>query len=340
MAAVLLSGCGEKAPPPEPAPPEPSAAAYPSTKPLTHTTQRIQGRVDFSLLRPRMDHVPDVLLIDAEQPETTRILETQLQRYQTYREARMDDGSSIEGLTREERLLRTQINEAMSPQNRETLESAFAELKRGFPPAQAVSTPSGSLSPRAEMGRPLWELFQAINPYNFARAVPVVQERLRSTNQQLLAAHEAAAADSPERDQIQVDLQWLEQVVRFANEKLPPLAEQYERWIHQMYADLASNPDQAWVASLMDPIDRWEQTRAREFPEIRRYLASRLIDRAATDQDGTFSVQGQGSLVIRLALDGQELFIPAQTLALPVQIEDLRQRTVEIVPAQDALPDS
>ncbi len=324
----VLAGCGPIADPPPPKlQPKPKVEAPPSPEAAVPTVQVVEGRVDFTQLRPRMEHVPEVLLVNAEQPETTEILEGHLERFQAYRTAQMDQGLSDEGLTREERLLRTQIAEAMSEEKREELEGAFQQLRRDFPPVQALDLPSGPQTPRTETVRPLWALFEKLNAYNFIRALPIIEQNLQAANQALLEEYKAQERGSLEAEQVQADLLWLETLVKYVNERLPELGRDYERLINGMYADLARHPDQEWVEALMDPIDRWEYYLENDLPKMRSYLASRLIASAPTDQQGTFRLEGGGSVIVRLALDGQELFVPEQTQALPLEIVDVQRRT-------------
>lgn len=322
-----VCGCGPVAdtPPAQPKPESPDPP--PESESVLPAVQVVEGRVDFSQLRPRMQHVPEVLLVNAEQPETTEILEGILERFQAYRAAQMDEGLSDEGLTRGERLLRTQIREAMEPEAREALQGAFQQLRRDFPPVVPLDLPSGPQTPRAATVRPLWALFEHLNAYNFARALPILQEQLQAANQSLLKEFQAQPRGSLEAAQVQADLLWLEGLVQYVNTRLPALSQQYERRVNTMYADLARHPDPEWVESLMDPIDRWQHYLDNDLPKMRSYLASRLIARTPTEQDGTFRLEGRGSVILRLALDGQELFVPAQTRALPLKLVDLQRRT-------------
>jgi hypothetical protein len=328
---AALAGCAEDepaAPPPDPAAeaPEPTSdTTAPEPEPQSLTVRHTAGRVDFTLLRPRMERVPEVLLIATrEQSALRELLEKQLTRYQDYRAALREQDEVREGLTREERVLRTQIEQAMRDRERESLTDAFQALRADFPPPVELESEAGTFTTRESLVQPFWKLYNRLNPFNFPRHVPLIEAKLKQANEALVKGWENAPRGA-EKQQFAADLKWLEQLFAFSNERLPALARRYERVVNEMFTDLARHPDQEWVESLMDPIDRWEYFLRYEVPQLRAYLGSNLVASTPTGQDGTFALENGGMLVVRIALDGQELFIPEGSETLPLTVEELRR---------------
>lgn len=302
VALFLLGACSD-------APHESAAAAKPKVV-APKTVLKTSGVLRFDGLPPESISAAEVLIVSALSDVARERIMRQRELFEFKITGRVENPDAVSAI------------EGMSPVDAMKLDALLGTLRSEFPPILVEDIDLGNNRLRKyqsdlELFKEYQYLFASLKWDNLERGLTFIADKMKADNKTFAAR--ADGADDEAYQQIEVTLNWLKAVLQHYNGYVELAQESVAAKNRYLQAQATS------AVTPTEPTD-WDGYVARYANSLIIDTSEHLLGTAFAAEDGSFKVEGQGIVIVRVELGVvSAYFLPGSEDEKRVLVEDLQQ---------------
>jgi len=291
------------------APSKPTAAVKRDVT-VAKAVLKTSGILRFDGLPPESISAVEVLIVSALSDVARGRLMRQRELFENKITGRVEDSVGVSAI------------EGMSPVDAMKLEASMGTLRAQFPAVRVEDVDLGNNRLRkyqsdAVLFKEYKYLFASIKWDNLERGLKFIADKMTADNKALVAR--SSGVDDEAFQQIDVTLDWLKVVQQHYNSYVVLAQESVEAKNRYLQA-------QAAVASTPAEPTSWDGYVAWHANNLIMETSENLLGAAFAEEDGSFEVEGQGIVIVRVELGVvSAYFLPGSEHEKRVLVEDLQQ---------------
>jgi hypothetical protein len=302
VALFLLGACSD-------APPESTAVVKPEVK-ASEPVRKTSGVLRFDGLLPESISASEVLIVSALSDVARERILRQRELFENKITGRVEDSAGVSSI------------EGMSPADAMKLEASLETLRSQFPSVRVEDVDLGNNRLRkyqsdVALFKEYEYLFASIEWDNVERGLKFIADKMTADSKALVAG--SSGVDDEAFQQIDVTLDWLRAVQQHYNSYVVLAQESVEAKNRYLQAQAAA------AATPAEPTD-WDGYVAWHAHHLIMDTSENLLGTAFAEEDGSFEVEGQGIVIVRVQLGVvSAYFLPGSEHEKRVLVEDLQQ---------------
>ena len=291
------------------APSKPTAAVKRDVT-VAKAVLKTSGILRFDGLPPESISAVEVLIVSALSDVARGRLMRQRELFENKITGRVEDSVGVSAI------------EGMSPVDAMKLEASMGTLRAQFPAVRVEDVDLGNNRLRkyqsdAVLFKEYKYLFASIKWGNVERGLKFIADKMTADSKALIAR--SSGVDDEAFQQIDVTLDWLKAVQQHYNSYIVLAEESVEAKNRYLQA-------QAAVASTPAEPTSWDGYVAWHANNLIMDTSENLLGAAFAEEDGSFEVEGQGIVIVRVQLGVvSAYFLPGSEHEKRVLVEDLQQ---------------